>query len=137
VIIDMPRTIVHWTETVLSASDLYFALIELDMRSAQNTLRLIRAMKADGLSVDKFRFLLNRAPRFTDLGGKSRAKRMADSLSISIATYIPDGGIQVRDANDHGLPLCEFAPKNPVAKEIRKFAVSLANADAAQDASAK
>jgi pilus assembly protein CpaE len=137
VIIDMPRTIVHWTETVLSASDLYFAMIELDMRSAQNTLRLIRAMKADGLSVEKFRFLLNRAPRFTDLGGKSRAKRMADSLGISIATYIPDGGIQVRDANDHGLPLCEFAPKNPVAKEIRKFAVSLANADAAQETNTK
>ena len=128
VIIDMPRTIVHWTETVLSASDLYFAMLELDMRSAQNTLRLIRAMKADGLSVDKFRFLLNRAPRFTDLGGKSRAKRMAESLGISIATHIPDGGVQVRDANDHGLPLSEFAPKNPMAKEIKKFAASLIEA---------
>lgn len=137
VIVDMPRTIVHWTETVLSASDLYFALIELDMRSAQNTLRLIRAMKADGLSIEKFRFLLNRAPRFTDLGGKSRAKRMAESLGISIATYIPDGGIQVRDANDHGLPLCDFAPKNPVAKEIRKFATSLAEADASQKTTAE
>lgn len=132
VVIDMPRTIVHWTETVLSASDLYFALIELDMRSAQNTLRLVRAMKADGLSVEKFRFLLNRAPRFTDLGGKSRAKRMAESLGITIETYIPDGGIQVRDANDHGLPLCEFAPKNPVAKEIRKFALALANPEVPQ-----
>ncbi len=132
VIIDMPRTIVHWTETVLSASELYFAMIELDMRSAQNTLRLIRAMKADGLSIEKFRFLLNRAPRFTDLGGKSRAKRMAESLGISIATHIPDGGIQVRDANDHGLPLCEFAPKNPVAKEIRKFATSLVEAEVLQ-----
>lgn len=132
VVIDMPRTIVHWTETVLSASDLYFAMIELDMRSAQNTLRLIRAMKADGLSIEKFRFLLNRAPRFTDLGGKSRAKRMAESLGISIATYIPDGGIQVRDANDHGLPLCEFAPKNPMAKEIRKFAMALANPETPQ-----
>lgn len=130
VIIDMPRTIVNWTETVLSVSELYFGLFELDMRSAQNMLRLIRAMKADGLSIDKFRFLLNRAPKFTDLGGKSRAKRMADSLGISIATHIPDGGVQVRDANDHGLPLCEFAPKNPVAKEIRKFATSLAAAGA-------
>ncbi len=132
VIIDMPRTIVSWTETVLSASELYFALFELDMRSAQNMLRLIRAMKADGLSIDKFRFMLNRAPRFTDLGGKSRAKRMADSLGIAIATYIPDGGVQVRDSNDHGLPLCEFAPKNPVAKEIRKFAESLVSAGSQQ-----
>lgn len=128
VIIDMPRTIVHWTETVLSAAEQYFAIMELDMRSAQNTLRLIRALKADGLSMDKFHFVLNRAPRFTDLGGRSRAKRMAESLGISFATLIPDGGAQVRDANDHGLPLGEFAAKNPAGKEIRKLAIALSQA---------
>ncbi|MFN4059038.1 MAG: CpaE family protein [Roseinatronobacter sp.] len=128
VIVDMPRTIVNWTETVLRMSDLYFALFDLDMRNAQNILRLIRAMKADGIGIETFRFILNRAPRLTDLGGKSRAKRMAESLGISIAAYLPDGGVQVRDANDHGLPLNEFAPKNALAKEIRKYASSLATA---------
>ena len=125
VIVDMPRTIVNWTETVLRMSELYFALFDLDMRNAQNVLRLIRAMKADGIGTDSFRFILNRAPRLTDLGGKSRAKRMAESLGIAIAAQMPDGGVQVRDANDHGLPLNEFAPKNALAKEIRKFAASL------------
>jgi pilus assembly protein CpaE len=132
VVIDMPRTIMHWTETVLSASDLYFAMLELDMRSAQNSLRLLRAMKADGLPLDKFRFMLNRAPGFTDLGGKSRAKRMADSLGITISSFIPDGGLQVRDANDHGLPLAEFAPKNPLAKEMRKLVAALIEAGSGQ-----
>ncbi|MCC5955865.1 MAG: AAA family ATPase [Natronohydrobacter sp.] len=125
VIIDLPRTVVHWTETALQMSDLYFTMMELDLRSAQNTLRMIRALKADGISMDKHRFILNRAPRFTDLGGKARAKRMAESLGISIAVHIPDGGAQIRDANDHGLPLSEYAPKNPVTKEIQKFAAAL------------
>lgn len=125
VIIDMPRTIVHWTETVLDMSNLFFSMIELDLRSAQNTLRMIRALKADNISLDKHRYILNRAPRFTDLGGKARAKRMAESLGISIAVHVPDGGTQIRDANDHGLPLAEYAPKNPVTKEIQKFAASL------------
>jgi len=125
VIIDMPRTIVHWTETALEMSDLFFALLELDLRSAQNTLRMIRALKADNISLEKHRFILNRAPRFTDLGGKSRAKRMAESLGISIGVHLPDGGSQVRDSNDHGLPLAEYAPKNPVHKEIRKLAEAL------------
>ena len=137
VVIDMPRTIVHWTETVLSAAQQYFALMELDMRSAQNTLRLIRALKADGLSMDRFHFVLNRAPRFTDLGGRSRAKRMAESLGVSFTTFIPDGGTQVRDANDHGLPLAEFAPKNPAAKEIRKLALTLAPAKSAEKIAAE
>ncbi|CUX79674.1 MAG: Tad secretion system pilus assembly protein TadZ [Roseibaca calidilacus] len=125
VIVDLPRAIMHWTETVLNMSDTFFALMELDMRSAQNTLRMIRALKADGIDLSKHRFVLNRAPKFTDLGGKSRAKRMAESLGIELNIYLPDGGLQVRDANDHGLPLAEFAAKNPLLKEIRKTATEL------------
>lgn len=125
VIVDMPRTIVQWTETVMSSATIYFALMDLDMRSAQNTLRLIRALKADDLPLDKLRFGLTRAPKFTDLSGKSRAKRMAESLGVSIGLNLPDGGTQIREANDHGLPLAEFAPKNPLLKEVRKLAESL------------
>ena len=125
VIIDMPRTVVHWTETVLNMADLYFAMLELDLRSAQNALRMIRAMKADGISMDKYRFILSRAPKFTDLSGKARAKRLGESLGISFAVNLPDGGTQVRDANDHGLPLSEYATKNPLYKEISKFARAL------------
>jgi len=125
VIIDLPRAIMHWTETVLNMADLFFAMLELDMRSAQNTLRMVRALKADGIDIAKHRFILNRAPKFTDLSGKSRAKRMSESLGISISSYLPDGGVQVRDANDHGLPLAEYAAKSPLLKEIRKLAVAL------------
>jgi len=125
VIVDMPRTIVQWTETVLSASQIFFTLLELDMRSAQNALRLIRALKADDLPMESLRFVLNRAPRFTDLPARGRAKRMAESLGISFGIHLPDGSAQVREANDHGLPLAEFAAKNPLLKEIRKLAESL------------
>lgn len=125
VIIDMPGTVVQWTETVLNAADSYFATMELDMRSAQNALRLIRALKAEELPLSKLRYVLNRAPRFTDLSGKSRAKRMAESLDITIEVMLPDGTAQVTHANDHGLPLAEIAPKNALLKEIRKLAQTL------------
>lgn len=132
VVIDLPRAIMHWTETVLNMSDVFFALLELDMRSAQNTLRMLRALKADGIDLSKHRFILNRAPKFTDLSGKSRAKRMSESLGISISGSLPDGGAQVRDANDHGLPLAEFSAKNPLLKEIRKIAGELHKAASTQ-----
>ena len=125
VIIDMPKTIVAWTETVLSRAHLYFALMELDLRSAQNVLRLVRALKAEGLPHEKLRFALNRAPKFTDLSAKSRVKRMAESLDITIELQMPDGGAQITQANDHGLPLNENAAKNPLRKEIQKLAKSL------------
>lgn len=125
VIIDLPKTLVQWSETVLTAAHVYFATLELDMRSAQNTLRLKRALQSEGLPFEKLRFVLNRAPKFTDLNGKSRVKRLADSLDIKIDIQLPDGGKQVTQAGDHGEPLAKSAAKNPLRKEIAKLATSL------------
>ena len=125
VIIDMPSTLVQWTETVLTSSQIYFATLELDMRSAQNVLRLKRALKAEELPLEKLRFCINRAPKFTDLNGKSRVKRMGESLEIGIEVHLPDGGRPVSQSADHGLPLSESAAKNPLRKEIAKLAASL------------
>ncbi|GGF44613.1 pilus assembly protein CpaE [Mameliella alba] len=135
VIVDMPSTVVQWTETVLTEAQLYFALIELDMRSAQNTLRLKRALQSEDLPFEKIRFALNRAPKFTDLQGKSRVKRLADSLAISLDVQLPDGGRTVMQACDHGLPLASHAAKNPLRREIVKLAQQL-NAIGDSDAEA-
>jgi len=125
VIVDMPSTVVAWTEAVLTRSHVYFALLELDLRSAQNILRFIRALKAEALPHEKVRYVLNRAPKFTDLSAKARVKRMAESLDIDIEVQLPDGGEQVTQANDHGLPIGESAAKNPLRKELQKLAKSL------------
>lgn len=125
VIIDMPGTLVQWTEAVLNASQIYFTTLELDMRSAQNALRLKRALTAEDLPVEKLRFCLNRAPKFTDLNGKSRVKRMAEGLEISIELQLSDGGRAVCQSSDHGLPLASSAAKNPLRKDIAKLARSL------------
>ena len=125
VIVDMPSTVVAWTEAVLTRAHVYFALLELDLRSAQNILRFVRALKAEALPHDKVRYVLNRAPKFTDLSAKARVKRMAESLDIDIEVQLPDGGEQVTQANDHGLPIAESAGKNPLRKELQKLAKSL------------
>ncbi|EBA04267.1 ATPase, putative [Rhodobacterales bacterium HTCC2150] len=126
VVVDMPKTLVQWTETVMDRADVHFALMEMDMRSAQNALRLVRALKAEDLPFEKIKYVLNRAPKFTDLSGKSRAKKMAESLEISLELHLPDGGLQVSNSCDHGQPLGVTAAKNPLRKEIAKLAQSLA-----------
>ncbi|MFA3917479.1 AAA family ATPase [Ruegeria hyattellae] len=125
VIIDMPKTLVQWSETVLQAAHVYFAMIELDMRSAQNALRMKRALQSEDLPFNKLRFALNKAPKFTDLSGKSRVKRMAESLGISIELQLPDGGKPVTQGGDHGQPLATSAAKNPLRREIAKLAQSI------------
>lgn len=125
VVVDMPSTLVQWTETVLQAAHIYFATIELDMRSAQNTLRFKRALQSEELPIEKLRYVLNRAPKFTDLSGKGRVKRMAESLEVAIEVSLPEGGKQITQGADHGLPLATSAPKNPLRREIAKLAASI------------
>ncbi|MDE3079970.1 MAG: pilus assembly protein CpaE, partial [Paracoccaceae bacterium] len=134
VVIDMPKTVVPWTESIIHQAHVYFTLLELDMRSAQNALRFIRALKAEELPFEKLRYVLNRAPGFTDITGKGRVKRLAESLAIDIEVQLPDGGRHVTQANDHGLPLAESAAKNPLRKEVQKLAKSLHDLNKATEA---
>ncbi len=122
VIVDMPKTLVAWSETVLTAACAYFATFEMDMRCAQNALRFIRTLKAEELPISKVRYVLNRAPKFTDMNAKARLKRLAESLDIKIGVQLPDGARQVVEAGDHGMPLAISAPKNPLRKEIQTLA---------------
>ncbi len=136
VVIDMPSTVVSWTEAVLSQAHIYFATLELDMRCAQNILRMVKALKSEDLPVEKLRYVLNRAPKFTDLSGKSRVKRMGESLDIKIELQMPDGSKQVSQSEDHGLPLADNAAKNPLRKEILKLAISIHDRNVSQEAAA-
>ena len=137
VVIDMPSTMVEWSQTVLEAAHVYFATLEMDMRSAQNTLRLKRALQSEDLPFDKLRFVLNRAPGFTDLNGKARVKRLGESLGIAIEVQLPDGGKQVAQTGDHGTPLGVNAPKNAMRKEIAKLAASVHAINQAEHAEAQ
>jgi len=137
VIIDMPSTMVEWSQTVLEMAHVYFAMIELDMRSAQNTLRLKRALQSEDLPFEKIRFILNRAPGFADMNGKSRVKRLSDNLGISIEVQLPDGGKPVMQSSDHGAPLAETIAKNALRKEILKLAKSIHDVNQADAAEAR
>ncbi|MEL7164215.1 MAG: AAA family ATPase [Pseudomonadota bacterium] len=136
VIIDMPSTLVQWTETALTAAHLYFTTLEIDMRSAQNTLRFKRALQSEELPVEKLRYVLNRAPKFTDLGGRARVKRLGESLDISIEVQLPDGGKPITQSADHGQPLADVAAKNPLRREIAKLAASIHEVNANQSQAA-
>ena len=121
VVIDMPQALMNWSEKVYAASDDFYAVMEVDMRSAQNMFRFLRTLKAEDMNLDKLRFVLNRAPGLTDLSGKTRVKRVAESLGITFLHQIPDGGRQIINSCDQGAPLAEGARSSPVRKEILRM----------------
>lgn len=124
VIVDLPGAVSGWTDTVLTGAQACFALLELDLRSAQNALRLIRALKAEDLPHDRLRFALNRAPGRTAFSARSRVRRLAESLDVVLGLELPDGGTAVADAADNGQPLAEWAPRNPLRKTIQQLAAT-------------
>ncbi len=127
VIVDMPRALVSWSEIILNECELFLAIVGLDMRSAQNIQRFIRALKSEDLPFEKVQFLLNKAPKMTDLSGKSRVKRMAESLALEFRWHLSDGGKQIPSSGDHGVPISELAAKNPLRKDIVKIAETFAD----------
>ena len=125
VVVDLPSALTEWTETVLQAAERFWAVMEIDMRSAQNMLRFIRALHAEGLPMEKLDYVMNRVPGFGDFGARGRVKKMAETLGIEYGVLLPDGGKPVLQACDHGSPLAEFASGNALRKEIRKTAKAL------------
>ncbi len=125
VVIDLPKALTDWTANVLSAAETYFTLLELDMRSAQNVMRYLRVLRAEDLPGEKIQYILNRAPGFADLSGKSRIGRFSDSLGIEVNILLPDGGKSVTSSGDQGVPMADSAPKNALRKEIKKIATTL------------
>ncbi len=124
IVIDLPKALTDWSADVLNACETYFAMLELDMRSAQNIMRYLRVLRSEELPGEKLQFVLNRAPGFADLSGKTRVGRFSESLGVELNIQLPDGGKQVTAAGDQGAPMADTSPKNPLRKEIRKIAVS-------------
>ncbi len=125
IIVDLPKALTDWSASVLTQAETYFSLLELDMRSAQNLMRYLRVLRGEDLPGEKIQYILNRAPGFADLNGKTRVGRFSESLGIEINILLPDGGKAVTQAGDQGEPLANAAAKNPLRKEIRKIAGTL------------
>ena len=132
VVIDMPQSLMSWSEQVYTSATEFHALMEIDMRSAQNMFRFIRTLKAEDMGLEKLVFLLNRSPGLTDLSGKARVKRVAESLGLEFSFLLPDGGRQVINACDQGVPLAEAAKSSMLRKEILKVAERIVAKDKAE-----
>lgn len=122
VVIDMPRTIQDWTETVITRADRFMTVLQVDVASAQNVLRLRRALQAEGIPTDSLHFVLNRAPRRTELSARGRMQSMAQSLGITFDAVLPSDPAAATAAADQGTPLAKVAAKSPLRKAIASLA---------------
>ena len=130
VVVDMPTTLSQWTDTVMSEADRFFMVSTLEVRSAQNAMRLLRLMRAEGIPMEGMAWLLNRAPGKSDMGAKGRIDKLATTLDIRFEAVLPDGGKAITDANDQAVPLAQSQARSAVRKEIVRLSERLAAAGA-------
>ena len=125
VVVDVPSTLTQWTDTVLMEADHFHLVATAEVRCAQNALRYIELMDAEGIEKGSIRWVLNKAPRGMDLSGKARVKSMTESLGIAFDATLCHGGRAVTDANDQAVPLMKAMARAPLRKEIAAFASAL------------
>lgn len=125
VIVDLPGTLTQWTDTVLAEADVFHAVVTMEVRAAQNALRLMRLLETENLDTDKIRWILNFAPGRSDLQARTRVAKMADSLGVAFEAVLPDGGKVVTESNDQALPLMQAAARNPFRKELTRLATAI------------
>ena len=125
-IIDMPRAVTQWTDAVMTEADRYYAVTQLEVRAAQNALRLRKLLRAEGVSPTSLSWMLNRAPGKGDLQAKGRIERMSETLGVEFGAMLPDGKAAVQEAADQGVMLAEAAPKNPLRRDLQALAAEIA-----------
>ena len=126
VILDVPGTLTQWTDAVLTECDRFHVVTTMEVRAAQNALRLSRLLEAEGIPTDTMSWVLNKAPGRTDFQARGRIAKMADSLGLEFDAVLPWGGQTVTEANDQALPLMQAAPRNPFRKELAKLGGTMA-----------
>jgi pilus assembly protein CpaE len=125
IVVDMPKNVTSWTDAVLRECDEFFGVLDLEMRCTKNIIRFINLLDQEQQPFGKIRYVLNRAPKFTDLSGKGRIKRLSDALGMEFEFMLPDGGKQVVQCGDQGEALAKAAGKNPLRKELQKMSTQL------------
>jgi pilus assembly protein CpaE len=137
VIVEMPRTLVVWSEAVLNRADIFFATLELDLRSAQDAMRFIKALRAEDLPLEKIQYVMNRAPGGMDLTGKGRSRSWPKASASRSRRSCPMAARPCRRLATTVSRWPKPPKKNPLRKEIVKLAQGLHQAMAADAAAAK
>ena len=87
VVIDLPQALMNWSEQVYEASDVFYALMEIDMRSAQNVFRFLRTLKAEDMTLDRIKIYFEPCPRNDGFRWQSTCKACGGKPGNHVRTY--------------------------------------------------
>jgi pilus assembly protein CpaE len=120
VVFDMPRTWFSWTDSVLLGSNKVFIVSETtvpSLRQARQLIDAIRERLGDGPNPQ---VIINRFEQRLFSAGLRRAD-IERAIGGSLAGFIPNNYVLVREAIDRGVPLDEVKRGNKITTQLKKL----------------
>jgi pilus assembly protein CpaE len=130
VVFDMPRTWFSWTDSVLLGSNKVFIVSETtvpSLRQARQLIDAIRERLGDGPNPQ---VIINRFEQRLFSAGLRRAD-IERAIGGSLAGFIPNNYVLVREAIDRGVPLDEVKRGNKITTQLKKLIFQETNGEGA------
>ena len=124
ILMDVGRNFDRVTVKALDEADSIYVVIQSTLPYLHNAKRLIGVLAGLGYERDKVKVLLNRFVKNDEIGTDEIEK----TLGVKVSAQVPNSYASVAYSINHGLPLIEHAPRDPVARSLVELAESLAPA---------
>ncbi len=102
----------------LKMSDLIFLVVQLEITSIRNTIRLLSTLDADSLLGPKVRLVLNRVGMVTDI----TKEKAVDLLGRPFFWEVPNDHKVMMESRNTGTPMVRSAPSSKIQLNIVDFA---------------
>ena len=124
ILLDVGQNFDRVTVKALDEADSIYVVIQSTLPYLHNAKRLIGVLAGLGYERDKVKVLLNRFVKNDEIGTDEIEK----TLGVKVSAQVPNSYASVAYSINHGLPLIEHAPRDPVARSLVELAESLAPA---------
>jgi Flp pilus assembly CpaE family ATPase len=118
VIVDLPRALTGWTETVLSHSDLVYLVTQLNVPAVWQLRRLLAVIEKLGLDDLPVQLVLNRL-QGSVWGTRVRRRQAEKVLGRSFDYCIGDQSDVLIDATDRGAPVLDVRRYSRFGRQLR------------------
>ena len=121
VLIDVSRTLDANVIKALDCADQIYMVLQLTLPFIRDAGRLQHIFASLGYPKEKARLLVNRYDKSSEIGLPDVEK----TLGQKVAKTIPNSFGVVAESINHGRPILELAPRDPVARALRELAAEL------------
>lgn len=124
VVVDMPASLSHWTETVLHKADHIFLVTQVNVPALRATRRLLDTIRDERVTRAPITIVANR------YGGKAGNRlplqQAARAIDREIEVVMPDDYALVMESLDQGVPVSMLRPGSKLSKAIAEMIDAIA-----------